>query len=180
MQQTPNDVRYLVIARGDSAASSEDAAVLRNYFNLQACLEELSQQWSSRDARYKSIHTYFPGRPSNFSCGSLGTTHMLSGFTCLVCQQLSWVYSTCWSTPRLTALQHTSHQYVTHQRLLGLSEWNAGSCSEALVTLDITFSVQSPCLNGSIRSNQSIISIRYGISAYSIHCRGQSTEAGSC
>ncbi|DBA86490.1 TPA: hypothetical protein ACH3X2_005469 [Trebouxia sp. C0005] len=61
VQQTPSDVRYQVIARGDNAASSEDAAVLRNYFNLQACLEELSQEWSSRDARYKSIHSYFPG-----------------------------------------------------------------------------------------------------------------------
>ena len=64
VQQTPSDVRYQVIARGDSAASSEDAAVLRNYFNLQACLEELSQEWSSRDARYKSIHGYFPGSTS--------------------------------------------------------------------------------------------------------------------
>ncbi|DBA76918.1 TPA: 8-oxoguanine glycosylase ogg1 [Trebouxia sp. C0004] len=61
VQQTPSDVRYQVIARGDSAACSEDAAVLRNYFNLQACLEELSQEWSSRDSRYKSLHSYFPG-----------------------------------------------------------------------------------------------------------------------
>jgi len=64
VQQTPGDVRYQVIARGDNAASSEDAAVLRNYFNLQACLEELSQEWSSRDARYKSIHSYFSGETS--------------------------------------------------------------------------------------------------------------------
>ena len=64
VQQTPGVVRYQVIARGNDAASSEDAAVLRNYFNLQACLEELSQEWSSRDARYKSIHSYFPGRTS--------------------------------------------------------------------------------------------------------------------
>ena len=61
VQQRPDDVVYQVIARGNDAGPSEDAAVLRDYFNLQACLEELCQEWSSRDARFKSIHKYFPG-----------------------------------------------------------------------------------------------------------------------
>lgn len=61
VQQRPDDVVYQVVARSNDAGPSEDAAVLRDYFNLQACLAELCQEWSSRDARFKSIHKYFPG-----------------------------------------------------------------------------------------------------------------------
>ncbi len=62
VQQMPEDVKYQVVARGESASSAEDAAVLRDYFNLQACLEDLCLEWSNRDGRFKSIHTYFPGK----------------------------------------------------------------------------------------------------------------------
>lgn len=62
VQQVLDDVQYQVIARGDKARVAEDAAVLRDYFNLQACLKDLCQEWCSRDERYKSLHTYFPGR----------------------------------------------------------------------------------------------------------------------
>lgn len=62
VQQRPDDIVYQVIARGNDAGPSEDAAVLRDYFNLQACLAELCQEWSSRDARFKSIYEHFPGR----------------------------------------------------------------------------------------------------------------------
>ena len=61
VQQTKDDVQYQVIAYGQGAVSSEDGAVLRNYFNLQACLEDLCQDWASKDKRFKAIHTYFPG-----------------------------------------------------------------------------------------------------------------------
>lgn len=63
MQQLADDVQYQVIARGETTDPSEDAAVLRDYFNLQACkLEDQCQEWSSRDERFRKIHTYFPGR----------------------------------------------------------------------------------------------------------------------
>lgn len=63
VQQLADDVQYQVVARGEAAHPSEDAAVLRDYFNLQACtLEERCREWSSRDERFRKIHTYFPGR----------------------------------------------------------------------------------------------------------------------
>lgn len=63
VQQLSDDVQYQVIARGEAADTTEDAAVLRDYFNLQACkLKDLCKEWSSRDERFRKIHTYFPGR----------------------------------------------------------------------------------------------------------------------
>lgn len=63
VQQLSDNVQYLVMARGAAADTSEDAAVLRDYFNLQACkLKDLCQEWSSRDERFRKIHIYFPGR----------------------------------------------------------------------------------------------------------------------
>lgn len=62
VQQLSGDVQYQVIARGKAADSSEDAAVLRDYFNLQTCLKDLCQEWCRRDERYRMIHAYFPGK----------------------------------------------------------------------------------------------------------------------
>ena len=62
VQQMPDDVQYQVIARGANVSMAEDAAVLRDYFNLQACLKELCEDWSRRDARFQSLHAYFPGK----------------------------------------------------------------------------------------------------------------------
>ncbi|KAL3141464.1 hypothetical protein ABBQ32_005027 [Trebouxia sp. C0010 RCD-2024] len=61
VQQLSDDVQYQVIARGKAAATSEDGTVLRDYFNLQACLKDLCQEWSDRDERFNKIHAYFPG-----------------------------------------------------------------------------------------------------------------------
>lgn len=66
MQQLLDDVQYQVIVRGDDADVLEDAAVLRDYFNLQACLKDLCQDWSSRDNRFRNIYTYFPGTAALF------------------------------------------------------------------------------------------------------------------
>lgn len=70
VQQLSDDVQYQVIARGEAADTSEDAAVLRDYFNLQACLKDLCQEWSDRDERFNKIHAYFPGRHRRVSGGS--------------------------------------------------------------------------------------------------------------
>lgn len=56
-----DDVEYQVIARGAGAHASDDAAVLKDYFNLKACLSTLCKEWSERDQRYRSLHQYFPG-----------------------------------------------------------------------------------------------------------------------
>ena len=61
MRQLDDDVEYQVIARGADAHAADDAAVIRKYFNLEACLRDLCQEWSERDQRYSSLHQYFPG-----------------------------------------------------------------------------------------------------------------------
>ena len=61
LQQLEADVQYQVIARGEAAGAADDAAVLRDYFNLNACLTDLSREWSQRDQRFNSVHQYFPG-----------------------------------------------------------------------------------------------------------------------
>lgn len=61
VRQLDDDVEYQVIARGADARAADDAAVLRSYFNLEASLRDLCQEWSERDQRYRSLHQYFPG-----------------------------------------------------------------------------------------------------------------------
>ena len=61
VQQLSDDIQYQVLARGSNADVSQDAAVLKDYFNLQASLSSLCQEWSNRDERFRKIHTYFPG-----------------------------------------------------------------------------------------------------------------------
>lgn len=61
VRQLLDDVEYQVVARGANAHAADDAEILRDYFNLKACLRVLSKDWSERDQRYKSLRQYFPG-----------------------------------------------------------------------------------------------------------------------
>ena len=61
MRQQEDDVEYKVLARGESALPCEDAGVLRDYFNAGTSLQDLSQTWAGNDARFRSVHPYFPG-----------------------------------------------------------------------------------------------------------------------
>jgi intraflagellar transport protein 122 len=51
-----------VLARGDGADAARDAAVLRDYFNLDTGLAALSDEWAARDSRFAGIRDYIPGR----------------------------------------------------------------------------------------------------------------------
>lgn len=61
MRQEEDDVQYKVLARGEDALVSDDAAVLRDYFHAGTGLSELAQQWAKQDARFCNVHPYFPG-----------------------------------------------------------------------------------------------------------------------
>ena len=61
VRQQEDDVEYRVLARSEHAAPSDDADILRDYFNAGTSLGELAQAWASKDARFSSIHPYFPG-----------------------------------------------------------------------------------------------------------------------
>lgn len=52
---------YQVLARGEGADAVQDAAVLRDYFNLETALGPLSEDWASRDARFAAIRGFIPG-----------------------------------------------------------------------------------------------------------------------
>jgi hypothetical protein len=59
VRQLGPEVQYRVLARGQDAAESEDAALLSDYFNCSTDLAELCQHWSSRDPRFKALYPYF-------------------------------------------------------------------------------------------------------------------------
>ena len=61
VRQDGEDVRYQVLARGDGADEARDAAVLRDYFNLDTGLAALSDDWAARDGRYAAIRDYIAG-----------------------------------------------------------------------------------------------------------------------
>ena len=63
MRQEEDDVLFRVLARGDGALPSEDAAALHDYFNLGSRMADLSTHWAERDPRFRNIHPYFPGAP---------------------------------------------------------------------------------------------------------------------
>ena len=50
-----------MLARGDGAEEARDAAVLRDYFNLDTGLAALSDDWAARDGRYAAIRDYIAG-----------------------------------------------------------------------------------------------------------------------
>lgn len=61
MQQLDDDVRWRVLARGDSAPQSDDQAVIADYFNLGTSLSQLADLWAARDVRFSTIREYIPG-----------------------------------------------------------------------------------------------------------------------
>ncbi len=61
MQQTEQDVLWRVVARGQEAASTGDAAALADYFNLGVCLAERAAEWATRDERFSRLRPFFPG-----------------------------------------------------------------------------------------------------------------------
>lgn len=62
VRQLEGDVAYQVVARGSLAAPEQDAAVLRDYFNLETSLSALAREWCAADARFAAVHPYFQGR----------------------------------------------------------------------------------------------------------------------
>ena len=52
-----------VVARGDGADAAHDAAVLRDYFNLNTGLAALADGWAARDSRFAAVREYIPGAP---------------------------------------------------------------------------------------------------------------------
>ena len=63
MQQTEQDVLWRVLARGQGAAATGDAAALAEYFNLGVCLAERAAVWATRDERFSQLRPFFPGGP---------------------------------------------------------------------------------------------------------------------
>lgn len=61
LKQLDNDVVWRTVARGPLAPEQEDAAVMREYFNLDTQLSELSAEWSKRDDRFRRISPCIPG-----------------------------------------------------------------------------------------------------------------------
>ena len=61
MQQLDDDVRWKVLARGDSAPQSDDHAVIADYFNLGTSLSQLADLWAAQDVRFSTIREYIPG-----------------------------------------------------------------------------------------------------------------------
>ena len=61
MQQTEQDVLWRVVARGQGAAATGDAAALAEYFNLGVCLAERAAGWATRDERFSRLRPFFPG-----------------------------------------------------------------------------------------------------------------------
>ena len=61
VRQDADDVSYQVLARGKGADAGQDAAVLRDYFNLDIALAPLSDDWACRDSRFAAIREYIPG-----------------------------------------------------------------------------------------------------------------------
>ena len=61
-------MRYQVLARGDGADEARDAAVLRDYFNLDTGLAALSDDWAARDGRYAAIRDYIAGTVTAGPC----------------------------------------------------------------------------------------------------------------
>ncbi|GLC39594.1 hypothetical protein PLESTB_000809200 [Pleodorina starrii] len=59
--QLPDDVRYRVLARGRDASSADDAAVLRDYFNLDTRLSQLATGWAASCSRFRDVSPHFPG-----------------------------------------------------------------------------------------------------------------------
>ena len=68
IEQLEDSIRYRVVARGDgsdaaagSSNAEEDAAALREYFQLHLNLSELIDHWSKCDERFKAVKEYYPG-----------------------------------------------------------------------------------------------------------------------
>ena len=90
---------YSVTARGDNAASQQDAAVLADYFTLATPLSSLSQSWAA-DARFRSVYPYFQGkhlqeleRPCNY-IPALDANCSAAGCTCCAWDQQGMAYDT--------------------------------------------------------------------------------------
>ena len=64
-------MEYKVLARGDDALPSDDAAVLRDYFNAGTSLGQLAQLWAKSDPRFRNVHPYFPGRVLLHHCNAM-------------------------------------------------------------------------------------------------------------
>ena len=82
MRQEEDNVLFRVLARGDGALPSEDAAALHDYFNLGSRMADLSAQWAESDPRFRSIHPYFPGLPRTLRplfCSMPGSREDISG-----------------------------------------------------------------------------------------------------
>lgn len=76
VRQDDDDVSYQVLARGDGADAVHDAAVLRDYFNLDTGLAALSDDWAARDGRFAAIRDYIAG-VDNTGC-SLSASYLQS------------------------------------------------------------------------------------------------------
>ena len=61
VRQESDDVKYQILARGEGAEAVQDAAVMRDYFNLETQLGPLSDEWARRDSRFAAIRGFIPG-----------------------------------------------------------------------------------------------------------------------
>ncbi len=52
---------YRVLARCRDASPAHDAAVLRDYFNLDTQLTSLAAEWAAQCSRFRDVSPHFPG-----------------------------------------------------------------------------------------------------------------------
>ena len=98
VRQDGEDVRYQVLARGDDADEARDAAVLRDYFNLDTGLAALSDDWAARDGRYAAIRDYIAGVSAGRLSSGMTPCSKTTSAACLATQQVfiwEWVHETC-------------------------------------------------------------------------------------
>jgi hypothetical protein len=62
LRQGEDDVMWQVLARGPESCAGEDLRVLQDYFNLHEPLGEMCKAWADKDARFKLISPFLPGR----------------------------------------------------------------------------------------------------------------------
>ena len=62
LRQEADDIVYTVLARGDDAPPDGDAAVLRDYFNLETSLVPLAETWAAADERFREVAPHIPGK----------------------------------------------------------------------------------------------------------------------
>eukprot|EP01025_Chloroclados_australasicus_P062864 TRINITY_DN8274_c0_g2_i1.p1 TRINITY_DN8274_c0_g2~~TRINITY_DN8274_c0_g2_i1.p1 ORF type:complete len:372 (-),score=23.84 TRINITY_DN8274_c0_g2_i1:454-1569(-) len=61
MKEKPNDIEYQVIGRDAGVSEDEDLSVLQDYFNLSYKLNDMVQEWMTKDHRFQQIAPLFPG-----------------------------------------------------------------------------------------------------------------------